>query len=84
MLLHGDIRADNMFFDGDRLQGCRLPVRLCRAGANDIAYLVSQGLPVETRRGHDEELVRHYLDRLGAVGLFVRKPGGTIVSPSPA
>lgn len=68
MLLHGDIRADNMFFDGDRLKVVDFQFTCVGAGANDIAYLVSQGLPVDVRRGHDEELVRRYLEQLGAVG----------------
>ena len=43
--------------------------RRAGAGAADIAYLVSQGLPTEARRGHDEALVREYLDRLSAYGV---------------
>ena len=35
----------------------------------DIAYLVSQGLPTEVRRGHDEHLVREYLVRLAEGGV---------------
>ena len=46
-------------------QGGRLPVRLRGAGTADIAYLVSQGLPTEVRRGHDKALVREYLAFLG-------------------
>ena len=69
MLLHGDIRADNMFFDGDRLKVVDFQFAARGAGAADIAYLVSQGLPTEVRRGHDEALVREYLDRLSAHGV---------------
>ena len=75
MLLHGDIRADNMFFDGEQLKVVDFQFAACGAGAADIAYLVSQGLPTEVRRGHDEALVAEYLDRLSAHGvtrLFVR------------
>ena len=64
MLLHGDIRADNMFFDGDSLKIVDFQMASRAAGATDIAYLISQGLPTEVRRGHDEELVREYLARL--------------------
>lgn len=56
MLVHGDIRADNVFFAGDR---CKI----------DLGYLVSQGLPTSIRSGHDEELVRTYLNRLVALGV---------------
>jgi len=65
MLLHGDIRADNMFFAGDRLKVVDFQFAAVGAGAADIAYLVSQGLPAEVRRGHDEALVCEYLARLG-------------------
>ena len=69
MLLHGDIRADNMFFDGDRLKVVDFQFMSRGVGAADIGYLVSQGLPTEVRRGHDEELVGEYLGRLAAHGI---------------
>jgi len=69
MLLHGDIRADNMFFEGDRLKVVDFQFAARGAGAADIAYLVSQGLPTEVRRGHDEELVCEYLAYLSADGV---------------
>lgn len=68
-LLHGDIRADNMFFEGDRLKVVDFQFVSRGVGAADIAYLVSQGLPTEVRRGNDEVLVHEYLERLGAHGL---------------
>jgi aminoglycoside phosphotransferase (APT) family kinase protein len=69
MLLHGDIRADNMFFDGDLLKIVDFQFASRGVGLADIGYLVSQGLPTEVRRGHDEELVREYLDRLAERGV---------------
>jgi hypothetical protein len=69
MLLHGDIRADNMFFDGDRLKVVDFQFAALGAGAADIAYLISQGVPTEVRRGHDEGLVREYLACLTARGV---------------
>lgn len=69
MLLHGDFRADNLFFDSDRLKVVDFQFAALGAGAADIAYLVSQGLPSEVRRGHDEVLVRDYLDRLAGHGV---------------
>jgi hypothetical protein len=69
MLLHGDIRADNLFFDGDRLKVVDFQFAARGAGAADIAYLVSQGLVTEVRRGHDEALVREYLGHLNAAGV---------------
>ncbi|OBB01387.1 aminoglycoside phosphotransferase [Mycobacteriaceae bacterium 1482268.1] len=69
MLLHGDIRADNLFFDGDRLKVVDFQFASRGVGAADIAYLVTQGLPSEVRHGHDEALVREYLERLAAYGV---------------
>ena len=69
MLLHGDIRADNLFFDGDRMKVVDFQFASLGAGCADIAYLVSQGLPTEVRRGHDEALVREYLECLAAHGV---------------
>ncbi|CAN5530806.1 hypothetical protein BH09ACT8_BH09ACT8_58940 [soil metagenome] len=68
MLLHGDIRADNLFFDGERLKIVDFQMASRGVGTADIAYLVSQGLPTEVRRGQDETLVREYLDHLGVPG----------------
>jgi thiamine kinase-like enzyme len=65
MLLHGDIRADNMFFAGDRLKVVDFQFACVGAGAADIAYLVSQGLPIDVRRGRDQQLVRDYLEYFG-------------------
>jgi aminoglycoside phosphotransferase (APT) family kinase protein len=69
MLLHGDIRADNMFFDGDRLKVVDFQFASRGVGAADIGYLLSQGLPTDVRRGHDEALVREYLERLADHGV---------------
>ena len=69
MLLHGDIRADNLFFDGDRLKVVDFQFASRGVGAADVAYLVSQGLPTEVRRGHDEALIREYLERLAEHGV---------------
>jgi thiamine kinase-like enzyme len=69
MLLHGDIRADNMFFDGDRVKVVDYQFASRGVGAADIGYLVSQGLPADTRPGNDELLVREYLGHLAAHGI---------------
>jgi hypothetical protein len=69
MLLHGDIRADNMFFDGDSLKLVDFQMACRGAGAADVAYLISQGLPTEVRRAHDEQLVREYIERLAENGV---------------
>lgn len=69
MLLHGDIRADNLFFDGDEMKVVDFQFAARGCGAADIAYLVTQGLRSEVREGHDEALVREYLDHLAAAGV---------------
>jgi aminoglycoside phosphotransferase (APT) family kinase protein len=69
MLLHGDIRADNLFFSGDAMKVVDFQFACHGAGAADVAYLVSQGLPTEVRRGQDESLLREYLSELGRRGV---------------
>jgi hypothetical protein len=69
MLLHGDIRADNMFFDGDLLKIVDFQFACRGVGVADVGYLISQGLPTEVRRGRDEELVREYLAWLAENGV---------------
>lgn len=69
MLLHGDIRADNLFFRGDELKIVDFQLSVRGAGAADIAYLVSQGLPTSVRRGKDEALVREYVAALESRGV---------------
>ncbi len=69
MLLHGDIRADNMFFDGDLLKIVDFQFASRGVGPADVGYLISQGLPTEVRRGHDEPLVHEYLGWLADRGV---------------
>ena len=69
MLLHGDIRADNLFFDGSDVKVVDFQFAARDCGAADIAYLVTQGLPTEVRAGHDEALVHEYLAALDAHGV---------------
>lgn len=69
MLIHGDIRADNMFFSGDQMKVVDFQLAGRGAGATDIGYLVSQGLPTELRSGRDETLLREYLDVLASHGV---------------
>lgn len=69
MLLHGDIRADNLFFAGDEMKVVDFQFAARGAGAADVAYLVTQGLPARVRAGHDEALVREYLEHVAAYGV---------------
>jgi aminoglycoside phosphotransferase (APT) family kinase protein len=69
MLIHGDIRADNLFFDGDELKVVDFQFAARGSGVADLAYLITQGLPTQTRTGHDEVLLREYLGHLAARGV---------------
>ena len=69
MLLHGDIRADNLFFDGEKMKVVDFQMAARGCGAADVAYLITQGLPSQARRGHDEVLVREYLEHLTVRGV---------------
>jgi thiamine kinase-like enzyme len=69
MLVHGDIRADNMFFSGDQLKVVDFQFAAQGVGASDVGYLVSQGLPTAVREGRDEELLREYLGLLSERGV---------------
>jgi hypothetical protein len=69
MLIHGDIRADNMFFRGEQLKVVDFQLAATACGATDVGYLVSQGIPTQDRAGRDEELVRDYVDMLVDLGV---------------
>ena len=69
MLVHGDIRADNLFFSRGQLKVVDFQLAARGVGASDVAYLVSQGLPTSLRAGRDEELVRGYLESLDGCGV---------------
>jgi len=70
VLIHGDIRADNLFFSGEEVAIVDFQLTARAAGLVDIGYLVSQGLTTQERGGRDEQLVREYLALLadGGVG----------------
>jgi hypothetical protein len=68
-LVHGDIRADNVFFSGNRCKIVDYQMTARGVGAIDIGYLVSQGLPTSIRSGRDEDLVREYLGAVTSRGV---------------
>lgn len=63
-LLHGDYRLDNLFFATDSQQAPLTVVdwQICIKGRGgyDLGYFLSQSLTPETRREHEEALVRRY------------------------
>ena len=69
MLIHGDIRADNLFFDGDALKVVDFQFAARGSGVADVAYLLTQGLPIQERTGQDEALLREYLGQLADRGV---------------
>jgi hypothetical protein len=68
-LVHGDIRADNVFLSGGRCKIVDYQMTARGVGAIDVGYLISQGLPTAIRSGRDEELVGGYLDELLSRGV---------------
>lgn len=62
-LVHGDARADNLFFADGRFAIVDFQSTARGSGVTDIAYLIIQGVTTEARTGRDEEFVREYLAR---------------------
>ncbi|MCI3132105.1 ecdysteroid 22-kinase family protein [Phenylobacterium aquaticum] len=70
---HGDYRLDNILFDvqgGKARQGTLdWQTVSCGPGLTDVSYFLSAGLPFETRRKHEQDLVRRYHDELLTYGV---------------
>src|SRR5215831_13035656 len=68
-LVHGDYRADNLFFDGasqglPALAAVDWQVSSRGAGAFDLAYFLSGNVSTEVRRSIERDLLKHYTDTL--------------------
>jgi len=68
-LIHSDVHLGNWYAaPGDRMglldwQAC------CRGHwSRDLAYAISSGLTIDNRRAWEDDLIRHYLERLEANG----------------
>ena len=70
-LAHGDYRADNMMFDGAEPVVIDFQITGTGSGMYDVGYFISQSIATEVRRGHDQELVNTYLDRLEFHGISI-------------
>lgn len=70
-LCHGDYRADNMMFDGDKPTIIDFQISGVGSGIYDVGYFISQSIATDVRRGHDQELVNTYLDRLEKHGIEI-------------
>ena len=69
-LLHGDYRADNLFFGGaEQLAAVDWQVSARGAGAFDLAYFLSGNLSTEVRRSIEMDLLRHYVEILRENGV---------------
>lgn len=72
-LVHGDAHAGNVFENGAEAAGGGCGIvdwQLLQRGhwSLDAAYHIAAVLTVEDRRRHEQDLLRHYLDRLAAHG----------------
>lgn len=68
-VIHADTHSGNMYLAGDG-RGCWLDWQLVQPGhwATDVAYHLATVLDVETRREHEQALLRHYLASLAEAG----------------
>jgi hypothetical protein len=69
-LAHGDTRLDNLLFgvDGDDVMFLDWQIVLHAPGIYDLAYFMSQSLPVELRRAAEADAVAGYRERLLTLG----------------
>jgi hypothetical protein len=70
-VVHGDFRADNLLFGGDRVVVVDWQTVRVAPGAGDLAYLIGTSLETDLRRMHEQALVDHYAERLRAQGVEV-------------
>ena len=70
-MCHGDYRADNIMFDGDKPAVIDFQLIGTGSGIYDVGYYISQSIATDVRRGHDRELLEVYLKRLESHGIEV-------------
>jgi len=70
-MCHGDYRADNLMFDGDKPVAIDFQIVGTGSGIYDVGYFISQSITTDVRRGRDKELVDTYLDRLEFHGIDI-------------
>jgi hypothetical protein len=68
-LIHGDAHVGNMYFDEGKVGLLDWQVIRRGQGMRDVSYFMVQSLATETRRDHEKELIRLYLDSLGSAGV---------------
>ncbi len=72
-IVHGDFRADNLLFGGDRVVVVDWQTVATGPGPADLSYLLGASLTTEDRRRHEDELVDRYVERLGEQGVTVER-----------
>lgn len=68
-LVHGDVRLDNVFFDGGAVRMCDWQLTGRSRGARDVAYFVTQSLSGTVRAAQEDQLVHDYLTHLRRLGV---------------
>lgn len=63
-LIHGDARAENLYFVGDRAGLLDWQTARCGQGMRDVTHFLALSLPVDLRRRHERDLIALYLDAL--------------------
>ncbi len=69
-VLHGDTHSGNAYVDADG-RVCWLDWQVTQRGhwSIKVSYHLGTVLDIETRRRHEAELLQHYLDELGSLGV---------------
>lgn len=72
-VVHGDYRLDNLLIDESARTVTVVDWQTCAFGQAmaDVAYFIGAGLLEETRREHEERLVRRYHDALTEAGVVL-------------
>ncbi len=67
-IVHGDYRADNLLFGGDRVVVVDWQTVGLGPGPADLSYLLGASLVPDARREHEAALVDRYVAGLRAAG----------------
>jgi hypothetical protein len=68
-LVHGDAHLGNLFVDGERTGFLDWALVGYAPGMRDIAYVLTNSIPVEVRRTHERDLIERYCALLGEHGV---------------
>lgn len=67
-VVHGDFRVDNLLFGRERVFVLDWQTVRLGPAMSDVSYFLGGSISVDDRRSYEEELVRHYHERLLAAG----------------